>query len=187
MSVLGHDQSSLTTSLSYTNATIKDPALFTAKPTDSKAMSLKMLDILTHIDEKVALVGRKRCIHDVDDADGDPWSGVRRIVRRRRLHEPGGLLAVLTKIPPMDIRKMPPRDREVHLDTAKEKSAVVKEYVVKHFRYEKNGHTYIVKPTIENIMKCGFGYVYAKAFTDTEADLVGQMKQEYDEVIKSYF
>lgn len=183
MTVLGHDQKGLTTSLSYTNATIKDPLAFIPVPQKGESLGIQAFNALQDIK------------YEMKNALADVISGVEQLApkrkRKRNQDDGDGVVAVLLGPPATISRVMPPRDVEMRIskndqDAQRKKADVVKQYVEEHCRFEHEGHFYLCKPNWTTLSKCHFGADYINAFLELEADFVRSMSSEYDDIVDSF-
>ena len=186
MSVLGHDPKGLATSLSYTNATMKDPLAFLPVPQKGESLGIQAFNALQDIkyEMRVALAGyRDR------PSDSPPLSHSHRSGKRKRNEvDDEKVVAVLIGTPAVVYHNMPARKAEKRIsagdaDARSKKAAVVKEYVLKHCRFEKEGHFYLVKPNRATLLKSHFGNDYISAFLEIEAQLVKDWSDEYEGLI----
>jgi hypothetical protein len=191
MSVLGHDPKSLSTSLSYTNATMQDPLAFIPVPQKGESLGIQAFNALQDIkfEFQAAIAESRR--HGVVPAPAPPraWAGMKRR-RNERDENDDGLVAVLIG-PPATIRRvMPERMTETRItndENAKRRKAdVVKDYVDKNFRFQHDGHSYLCKPTSTNVRKCPFGQEYISAFMGLEQTSIQAMCDEYDGIVDAF-
>jgi hypothetical protein len=189
MAVLGHDTRSLATSLSYTGAIIRDTKThFTPIPQGQEGEARMIYNGLQNIQDSVVDAVEKRLAamtHSrVDLRDTMPLNKK----RKRNNGDDGDKLIAVLEGPPLTIEvSLPAREAEVRLENDNERAAVVKDYVTKNFRFKSNGHTYICKPTRQNLVKFAhFGNTYAKAFAEHEQAFMDAWNAKYDAQIETF-
>jgi hypothetical protein len=187
MTVLGHDRKGLATSLAYTNATFQEPMGFTPTPSKPENIGIQTFHALEDIKYEMTS-GFKQALALVS-RQGDSFPPLHSRKRRRNeTSDKDKVVAVLVGAPSVIYHTMPTRMSETRIagggdDVERMRADVVREYVLKNCRFQKDGHTYLVKPNKTTLLASHFGHQYIDAFLKLEAELVKSMSDEYDGVI----
>jgi hypothetical protein len=163
--VLGHEEDSLTASLSYTGTRFNKLLKFSEHPSDETKLAQDLMDHLsprfTAIEEKL-----QWCLTQLQKgATIEPSSSV---LGKRRRDTTTVLRARSTDNPSKDMDVVVRRHDHVKRATAREKADEVADYVQQHFSiWDDDGRvTHRIPNTTTNLRAVGFGHEYTKAYRE---------------------